>query len=159
LCRDPARRRCLRGGRRVVSVLEIRGLRAGIPSGREILKGIDLTVESGHVHAVMGPNGSGKSTLSHVLMGSPEYEVLDGSVTIDGVELLGQPTWKRAQAGLFLAMQYPIEVPGVSLVDALEEAFAAEGRDESEVRELVSAEAGRIGFDARFLTRPLNVDL
>ena len=141
-----------------MSVLEIRGLRAGIP-GREILKGIDMTVESGHVHAVMGPNGSGKSTLSHVLMGSPEYTVLGGSVTIDGVELLNKPTWQRAQAGLFLAMQYPTEVPGVSLQEALSEAFEAEGRDESEVRELVLAEAGRIGFDARFLTRPLNVDL
>src|SRR5690349_18781058 len=133
-----------------MSVLRISGLRAGIP-GREILQGIDLEVESGKVHAVMGPNGSGKSTLSHVVMG--------GSVTIDGVELLGQPTWKRAQAGLFLAMQYPTEVPGVSLADALEEAFAAEGRDRSEVRELVLAEAGRIGFDERFLSRPLNVDL
>jgi Fe-S cluster assembly ATP-binding protein len=123
------------------------------------LNGIDLEVESGKVHAVMGPNGSGKSTLSHVLMGGPEYTVLGGSVTIDGVELLGQPTWKRAEAGLFLAMQYPTEVPGVSLVDALEEAFAAGGRDRSEVRELVLAEAGRIGFDERFLSRPLNVDL
>jgi len=141
-----------------MSVLRIEGLRAGIP-GREILKGVDLEVESGQVHAVMGPNGSGKSTLSHVLMGGPEYTVLDGSITIDGVELLGQPTWKRAQAGLFLAMQYPTEVPGVSLAEALEEAFAAAGRDRGEVRELVLAEAGRIGFDERFLTRPLNVDL
>src|SRR4051794_20820421 len=107
----------------------------------------------------MGPNGSGKSTLSHVLMGGPEYTVLGGSVTIDGVELLGQPTWKRAQAGLFLAMQYPTEVPGVSLVEVLGEAFEAEGRDRSQMRELVHAEAGRIGFDERFLTRPLNVDL
>src|SRR5205085_413928 len=120
---------------------------------------IDLEVQSGQVHAVMGPNGSGKSTLSHVLMGGPEYTVIDGSVTIDGVELLGLPTWKRAQAGLFLAMQYPLEVPGVSLQDALGEAFAAEGRDRAEVRELVLSEAGRIGFDERFLTRPLNVDL
>src|SRR2546430_3876835 len=125
-----------------MSVLKVEGLRAGIP-GREILNGIDLEVESGQVHAVMGPNGSGKSTLSHVLMGGPEYNVLGGSVTIDGVELLDQPTWKRAQAGLFLAMQYPTEVPGVSLAEALGEAFEAEGRDESEVRELVSAEAGR----------------
>src|SRR5437764_13575124 len=141
-----------------MSVLKISDLRAGIPS-REILQGVDLEVESGQVHAVMGPNGSGKSTLSHVLMGGPEYTVLAGSITIDGVELLGQPTWKRAQAGLFLAMHYPTEVPGVPLAEALGEAFEAEGRDESEVRELVSAEAGRIGFDARFLTRPLNVDL
>src|SRR5437660_812804 len=101
----------------------------------------------------MGPNGSGKSTLSHVLMGHPEYEVTAGRVTIDGEELLGLPTWRRAQLGLFLAMQYPIEVPGVSLYDALGEAFAAQGRDRGEVRELVRVEAGRIGFDERFLTR------
>jgi len=140
------------------SVLRIEGLRAGI-SSREILKGVDLEVRSGEVHAVMGPNGSGKSTLSHVLMGGPEYTVTAGSITLDGVELLGMPTWKRAHAGLFLAMQYPIEVPGVSLVDALGEAFRAEGRDLGDMRERVLAEAGRIGFDERFLSRPLNVDL
>jgi Fe-S cluster assembly ATP-binding protein len=141
-----------------VSVLRITDLRAAIP-GREILRGIDLEVNSGEVHAVMGPNGSGKSTLSHVLMGRPGYEGVSGSVTIDDVELLELPTWKRAQAGLFLGMQYPIEVPGVSLGDALAESFKAAGRDASEMRELVSVEAGRIGFDERFLTRPLNVDL
>ncbi|HZQ86325.1 MAG TPA: Fe-S cluster assembly ATPase SufC, partial [Acidimicrobiales bacterium] len=141
-----------------MSVLRISDLRAAIP-GREILRGIDLEVSSGEVHAVMGPNGSGKSTLSHVLMGRPGYEGVSGSVTIDGVELLDLPTWKRAHAGLFLGMQYPIEVPGVSLGDALRESFTAAGRDPGEVRELVLAEAGRIGFDERFLTRPLNVDL
>ena len=141
-----------------MSVLTIEGLHARI-TGREILRGVSLEVRSGEVHAVMGPNGSGKSTLSHVLMGHPQYEVTAGSVTLDGVELLGLPTWKRAQAGLYLAMQYPIEVPGVSLVDALEEAFDAGGRARAEVRELVLAEAGRIGFDERFLTRPMNVDL
>ncbi|MCA1842877.1 MAG: Fe-S cluster assembly ATPase SufC [Actinobacteria bacterium] len=141
-----------------MSELVISGLRGGV-AGREILRGVDLTVRSGEVHAVMGPNGSGKSTLSHVLMGRPGYEVLGGSVTLDGVDLLGIPTWKRAAAGLFLAMQYPIEVPGVSLVAALEEAAAAGGRQREPVRELVSAEARRIGFDERFLTRPLNVDL
>ncbi len=134
--------------------LVISGLRAGIP-GREILRGVDLTVRSGEVHAVMGRNGSGKSTLSHVLMGKPGYEVLAGSVTLDGEELLGLPTWKRARAGLFLAMQYPIEVPGVTLADTL----AAAGVDPERVPALVGAEAERIGFDARFLTRPLNVDL
>src|SRR3981081_1157049 len=122
-----------------MSVLRIEGLRAGIP-GREILRGVDLEVRSGEVHAVMGPNGSGKSTLSHVLMGKPGYEVLAGSVTLDGLELLGLPTWERARAGLFLALQSPIEVPGVSLEDALGEAFAASGRDRSEVRALVAAE-------------------
>jgi len=141
-----------------MSSLVISGLRAGIP-GREILRGVDLTVESGQVHAVMGRNGSGKSTLSHVLMGKPGYEVLGGGVTLDGVDLLALPTWQRAQAGLFLAMQYPIEVPGVSLEDALGEAFAARGADRSLMHSLVGAEAARIGFDSRFLSRPLNVDL
>ncbi|HZQ28722.1 MAG TPA: Fe-S cluster assembly ATPase SufC [Acidimicrobiales bacterium] len=141
-----------------MSVLKITGLRAKVGE-REILRGIDLEVRSGEVHAVMGPNGSGKSTLSHVIMGHPEYEVTGGSVTVDGREVLGLPTWERAQAGLFLAMQYPIEVPGVSLEDVLEESFVAAGRDRGEVRERVLAEAGRIGFDERFLTRPMNVDL
>src|SRR5438874_7506026 len=106
-----------RPGACVMSVLRITGLRVSI-AGKQILKGIDLEVSSGEVHAIMGPNGSGKSTLSHVLLGHPEYEVTGGHVTIDGEELLGLPTWQRAQKGLFLAMQYPIEVPGVSLVDA-----------------------------------------
>ena len=141
-----------------MSALSIRGLRAGVP-GREILKGIDLEVQSGQVHAVMGPNGSGKSTLAHVIMGRPGYEVLGGSVTLDGRELLDLPVWERAKAGLFVAHQYPIEVPGVSLEATLAESFRAAGRDPDEVRELVAVEAGRIGFDARFIERPLNVDL
>lgn len=141
-----------------MSALVISGLRAGV-AGKEILQGIDLTVESGEVHALMGPNGSGKSTLSHVLMGRPGYEVLGGSVTLDGVDLLALPTWKRAQAGLYLTMQYPTEVPGVSVAAALQEAFIAMGKDASEVTERMGAEAERIGFEARFLDRPLNVDL
>ena len=136
-----------------MSHLVIAGLHAGITE-REILRGIDLTVNGGEVHAIMGRNGSGKSTLSHVLMGKPGYEVTSGSVTLDGVSLLELPTWKRARAGLFLAMQYPIEVPGVSLLDALSAA-----RDEPVPAAALAAEAGRIGFDDRFLVRPLNVDL
>ena len=138
--------------------LHVEGLRATV-AGREILRGIDLTVRSGEVHAVMGPNGSGKSTLSHVLMGKPGYVVTGGSVTLDGADVLGLEPWQRAKAGLFLAMQYPIEVPGVSLDDLLEEAFVAAGRDPAEVPALVGAEAERIGLDARLLDRPLNVDL
>jgi len=140
------------------SELVIEGLRAEV-SGREILKGIDLTVRSGEVHVVMGPNGSGKSTLSHVLMGRPGYTVTGGSVTLDGTDLLGLPVWERAQAGLFLALQYPIEVPGVSLHDVIAESFVAGGRDTAEVTDLLRGEAVRVGFDDRFLDRPLNVDL
>lgn len=140
------------------SVLTIEGLRAEV-AGREILKGIDLEVRSGEVHAVMGPNGSGKSTLSHVLMGRPGYTVTGGRVALDGMDLLSLPTWKRAQAGLFLGMQYPLEVPGVSLRSVIEEAFRAGGRDTDAVPALVGAEAERVGFDARLLSRSLNVDL
>lgn len=143
--------------------LVIEELRAGIP-GREILRGVSLTVRSGEVHAVMGPNGSGKSTLAHALMGRPGYEVLGGSVTLDGIDLLALPTWQRARAGLFLGMQHPIEVPGVSLVDSLTAARpsvpAAEiGATDAGVGGRLHDEARRIGFDERFLDRPLNVDL
>jgi Fe-S cluster assembly ATP-binding protein len=140
--------------------LVIDDLRAGIP-GREILSGVSLTVRSGEVHAVMGPNGSGKSTLAHVLMGRPGYEILGGSVTLDGIDLLALPTWQRARAGLFLAMQHPIEVPGVSLLESLgaaRQSVPAGGADR-DLTERLRVEAGRIGFDERFLVRPLNVDL
>jgi Fe-S cluster assembly ATP-binding protein len=139
-------------------VLEIRGLRASA-GGTEILRGIDLTVRSGEVHAVMGPNGSGKSTLSHVVMGRPGYEVTGGSVTLDGADVLAMAPWERAQAGLFLAMQYPTEVPGVQLSDVLAAAAEASGRDLAAVTATMTAEAERIGFDERFVARALNVDL
>ena len=143
--------------------MRIEELRAGIP-GREILRGVTLTVRSGEVHAVMGPNGSGKSTLAHVLMGRPGYEVLGGSVTLDGIDLLALPTWQRARAGLFLGMQHPIEVPGVSLVKSLTAARRGVAADETEgegvdMGRRLLEEARRIGFDDRFLDRPLNVDL
>ncbi len=141
-----------------MSSLVVSGLRAGV-GGKEILRGVDLEVSSGRVHAVMGPNGSGKSTLSHVIMGAPGYEVYSGSVTLDGVELLGMPSWKRAQAGMFLAMQYPTEVPGVSLQDAMAAALAAQGRASDDIVALVAAEAVRIGVSPALLARPLNVDL
>ena len=141
-----------------VHVLVIDGLRAGV-GGREILQGLDLEIRSGEVHAVMGPNGSGKSTLSHVLAGKPGYEVLGGRVTLDGRDLLAMPAWERAQAGLFLALQYPTEVPGVSVEDVLVASFAAGGRPVEGVHEAMRAEAAKIGFDERFLGRDLNVDL
>jgi Fe-S cluster assembly ATP-binding protein len=139
-------------------VLEIAGLRAGV-AGKEILRGIDLTVRSGEVHAVMGPNGSGKSTLAHVLMGRPGYEVLGGTVTLDGADLLGLTPWERAQAGLFLALQYPTEVPGVSLHDLLETALRAAGRDPAGVDAAIRREAADLSLDLRLIDRPLNVDL
>ncbi len=136
------------------SALIISDLRASV-GGTEIVHGVDLEIRPGEVHAVMGPNGSGKSTLSHVIMGKPGYEVQSGSVTLDGVELLDLPTWQRARAGLFLAMQYPTEVPGVSLTDVLSNSEASA----DELDERLRAEADRIGFDHQFLSRALNVDL
>ncbi len=141
-----------------MSVLEISGLHAEV-AGNEILRGIDLTIASGEVHAVMGPNGAGKSTLSAVIMGRPGYTVTAGSVTLDGVDLLALSTWERAIAGVHLIMQYPTEVPGVSLADALSEALHYRGRDASGLAGLMKSEADRIGFEHRFLDRPLNVDL
>jgi Fe-S cluster assembly ATP-binding protein len=141
-----------------VSTLRIQGLRAGV-EGQEILRGVDIEVSSGEVHAVMGPNGSGKSTLAHVIMGRPGYEVHGGSITLDGTDLLALEPWQRAMAGLFLALQYPTEVPGVSLADTLTEAMRARGRDPGDLAGLVRVEAERIGMPAALLTRPLNVDL
>ncbi len=141
-----------------MSVFEISGLCATV-ADKEILRGVDLRIESGEVHAVMGPNGAGKSTLSYVLAGHPDFEVTAGTVTIDGVDLLGMAPWERARAGLFLAMQYPTEVPGVRLEEMLVEAAVAAGRDPAAVTATMVAEAEAIGFDARFLERPLNVDL
>jgi Fe-S cluster assembly ATP-binding protein len=139
-------------------VLEVVGLRAGV-AGKEILRGVDLVVRSGEVHAVMGPNGSGKSTLAHVLMGRPGYEVTGGSVLLDGVDLLALSPWERAHAGLFLALQYPTEVPGVSLLDLLETSARAAGRSVDEVDAAITAEAERLALDPRLIDRPLNVDL
>lgn len=141
-----------------MSELVISGLHATV-AGREILRGVDLTIRSGEVHAVMGPNGAGKSTLSAVVMGRSGYEVTAGSVTLDGEDVLAMPTWKRAVAGLHLVMQYPTEVPGVALRDVMVEALAARGHASDNVRGQLVAEAAKIGFEERFLDRPLNVDL
>jgi Fe-S cluster assembly ATP-binding protein len=140
-----------------VSVLRIADLRASV-AGQEILRGVDLEVRSGEVHALMGPNGSGKSTLSHVLMGRDDYTVTGGSVTVDGVELLGLPTHERAAHGLFLALQYPVELPGVRLGDFLEAAIRGQGRVPDGLAAAVSAEATRLGVAQQFLDRGLNVE-
>jgi Fe-S cluster assembly ATP-binding protein len=140
-----------------VSTLTISGLRGGI-DGKEIVRGIDLSVAAGEVHAVMGPNGSGKSTLAHLVMGHPAYRVTGGTVMLDGRDLLALPTWERAAAGLFLAMQYPTEVPGVPMGDALGAALRARGRSADDLAAMVAAEATRIGLDERLVARPLNVD-
>src|SRR3954454_3111600 len=109
--------------------LEIRDLHASV-EGKEILKGIDLTVRQGETHALMGPNGSGKSTLANVLMGRPGYVVTGGEVRVQGGEGLGLTPDQRAARGLFLAMQYPVEVPGVSVVNFLRPAYkAVKGED------------------------------
>jgi Fe-S cluster assembly ATP-binding protein len=140
------------------TTLDIRGLKVDV-GGREILHGIDLTISSGEVHAVMGPNGAGKSTLSGALLGRPGYTVTAGSVTLDGADVLALEPWERAVAGLHLVMQYPIEVPGVSVEAVLREGLVARGRDTSELTGRLRAEATAIGFDPRFLERPMNVDL
>lgn len=154
--------------------LVVQGLRAGVTS-REVLAGIDVVVRSGEVHAVMGPNGSGKSTLAHVLMGRPGYQVLGGSVTLDGEDLLALPAWRRARLGLFLAPQYPTEIPGVRLQDVLAEALAGSGQASADgsldrgrqdagsgagsTTDRAAIEAERIGLETKLLERPLNVDL
>ena len=136
-----------------VSVLRIADLHASV-AGQEILRGVDLEVQSGEVHALMGPNGSGKSTLSHVLMGRGDYAVTGGSVTIDGDELLGLPTHERAARGLFLALQYPVELPGVRLDDFLDAALRGQGRDaDGAPRRVVEPRPTRLGVAQQFLER------
>jgi Fe-S cluster assembly ATP-binding protein len=140
-----------------MSTLRVSGLHAGIDR-QEILRGVDLEVASGEVHALMGPNGSGKSTLAHALMGRHEYTVTSGSVTIDGEELLGMPTWQRAARGLFIAMQYPVEVPGVRLEDFMAAAIRGRGGDPDRdgLAERLRTEARRLGVEDEFLTRGIN---
>jgi Fe-S cluster assembly ATP-binding protein len=135
--------------------LKVEGLRVAIAStGHEILRGVALSVRSGEVHALMGPNGSGKSTLAHALMGRGDYRVTGGSVTLDGEELLALPTWERAARGLFLSFQYPVEIPGVRVVDLLDAAGAAPG----DLPERVLAEARRLEVADEFLERGVNME-
>jgi Fe-S cluster assembly ATP-binding protein len=138
----------------VTSTFTIEGLRVEV-AGKEVLKGFDLTMRSGEVHAIMGPNGSGKSTLAHALTGHPGYRVLDGSVTIDGVELLTLTPTERARHGLMLVLQQPFELPGVRSFDLLE----AAGADPSTLRARMLEEAARIELRPELLDRFVNVDL
>jgi Fe-S cluster assembly ATP-binding protein len=131
---------------------------------KQILKGVDLTVEAGRVHAIMGPNGSGKSTLSYVLAGRDGYQVTDGSATLDGIDLLAMEAEERAAAGLFLAFQYPIEIPGVGNMTFLRTALNAQrkARGEDEISagdflKLVREKAKALRIDADMLKRPVNV--
>ncbi|HUI35070.1 MAG TPA: Fe-S cluster assembly ATPase SufC [Stellaceae bacterium] len=113
-------------------MLEIKNLHARLKDGREILKGIDLSVEAGEVHAIMGPNGSGKSTLASVLAGRDGYEITEGSVTYQGRDLLAMPADERAREGVFLAFQYPVEIPGVNNMYFLRAALNAGRRHRGE---------------------------
>jgi Fe-S cluster assembly ATP-binding protein len=115
-------------------LLEIRDLHATI-DGKQILKGLSLSINAGEVHAIMGPNGSGKSTLANVLMGSPRYQVTGGDVLFRGESLLGMTPDKRAQAGLFLAFQYPVAIPGVTMVNFLRQAMNAKRGEDVPIRE------------------------
>ena len=112
-----------------MSTLEIRNLHAGVTDAAgeslEVLRGVDLTIKSGETHAIMGPNGSGKTTLAYAIAGHPKYEVTQGSITLDGEDVLKMSVDARARAGLFLAMQYPVEVPGVSVSNFLRTAVTA----------------------------------
>lgn len=146
-------------------MLEIKNLHVKLEEeDKVILKGVDLTVKAGEVHAIMGPNGSGKSTLSYVLAGRDGYEVTDGSATLDGAELLEMEPEARAAAGLFLAFQYPVEIPGVGNMTFLRTAVNAQrkARGEEEMSagdflKVVRAKAKTLKIDADMLKRPVNV--
>jgi Fe-S cluster assembly ATP-binding protein len=146
-------------------MLEIKNLHVKLEEDdKVILKGVDLTVEAGTVHAIMGPNGSGKSTLSYVLSGRDGYEVTDGSATLDGEELLDMEPEERAAAGLFLAFQYPVEIPGVgnmtflrTAVNAQRKARGEEEMSAGEFLKVVREKAKQLKIDAEMMKRPVNV--
>ncbi len=144
-------------------MLEIKNLHVNV-DGREILKGLDLTLPAGEVHAIMGPNGSGKSTLAYVLAGKEDYEVTEGSVTWKGQDLLAMDPSERAVAGVFLAFQYPMEIPGVATMTFLRNAVnavrKARGKEELSTPDflrVVKEKAKDLKIDVEMLRRPLNV--
>ena len=143
-------------------MLQINNLHAEI-DGKPILRGIDLTINAGEVHAIMGPNGSGKSTLANVLAGREEYEVTEGSVLFQGQDLLDMEVDERSHAGVFLAFQYPVEIPGVtnatflkSAINAKREANGQEELKAMDMLKLLREKARALGIDASFLKRSLN---
>jgi Fe-S cluster assembly ATP-binding protein len=145
-----------------MALLEIKNLTGGI-EGKEILKGLDLSIDAGEVHAIMGPNGSGKSTLANVLAGRPRYEVTGGSVTYEGKNLLEMPAEERAREGVFLAMQYPVEIPGVNNTYFLKAALNAmrkhrgeEELDAVEFLQLARKKMKVVEFDESFMNRGVN---
>jgi len=144
-------------------MLEIKNLQVTV-DGRAILHGLDLAVNKGEVHAIMGPNGSGKSTLAHVLAGKDNYQVTGGSVTFDGADLLALEPDERAAKGIFLAFQYPLEIPGVTTMNFLRTALNAQRkkRGESELMppefiKRVREASTKLGVDQEMLRRPVNV--
>ena len=145
-----------------MSTLEIRGLKASVTTENgdvEILKGVDLTIKSGETHAIMGPNGSGKSTLAYSIAGHPKYTITGGTVTLDGADVLEMSVDERAKAGLFLAMQYPVEVPGVSVSNFLRTAATALRGEAPKLREWVGEVKGAmeaLKMDPSFASRNVN---
>ncbi len=145
-----------------MATLEIKDLHVSVTTEegeKEILKGVDLTVKSGEVHAIMGPNGSGKSTLAYSIAGHPKYNVTGGSVTLDGVDILSMKVDERARAGLFLAMQYPVEVPGVSVANFLRTAKTAIDGEAPKLRTWikdVNEALERVTLDKEFAQRNVN---
>jgi Fe-S cluster assembly ATP-binding protein len=144
-------------------MLEITNLHATV-AGKPILNGLTLSIPAGEVHAIMGPNGAGKSTLAYVLGGRPGYEVTEGSVSFDGQDLLAMEPHERAAVGLFLGFQYPVEIPGVSMLQFVREALNTQRRARgekdlsgAEFIKLARAEASELGMDAEMLKRPVNV--
>jgi Fe-S cluster assembly ATP-binding protein len=144
-------------------MLEIANLHASV-AGKPILNGVTLDVPAGEVHAIMGPNGSGKSTLAYALAGRPGYEVTEGSATFMGRDLLAMEPYERAAAGLFLGLQYPVEIPGVSYLQFLRESLNSQRRARGEAElsgaefiKLARSQAALLGMDAEMLKRPVNV--